>query len=143
MRSSKASSPSSLTSELASLPHAELELRWAKARADELEAVRARQAVEDELTRRHPLPPEFKGKKSLGHFTIEHRTRLKVDVERLQIIALDESLGPMLGSLFRWSPEVAPEMWELAPEPVRQALAPAVQVERPRPRFELNIRGDR
>lgn len=120
----------------------ELAESWIRAKREEADAVSARRAIEDELTRLLAVKETEEGQTTFhdGPFAIKVTCRMtrKVDAEALQELALESGIGhDTLSALFRWKPELNMKEWKAAAQEITSALAGAITTTAGRPSFTI------
>lgn len=120
----------------------ELAQEWVRTKKEEADAVSARRAIEDELTRLLAVKETEEGQTTFhdGAYSIKVTCRMtrKVDAEALQELALESGIGhDTLSALFRWKPELNMKEWKAASPELTSALSGAITTTAGRPSFAI------
>lgn len=110
---------------------ADLSAAWMEAKKAEENAVDARRAIEDQISKALALKEGDEGSltRRIDGFIIKTTCRLnhKIDGEMLQELAQDAGIGTdVLSGLFRWKPEMNAKEWRAASPTITGALAGAI-----------------
>lgn len=116
---------------------------WHEAKAAELAATAKRREAEDALVEAMRLNPAHEGttRAAAGVFEVKATQRItrKVDADMVQEIAAEHGMSYMLGSLFRWKPEINVKAWDACSDDIKRALAPAITATPGRATFSISV----
>jgi len=123
----------------------ELAESWIRAKREESDAISARRAIEDELTRLLAVKETEEGQTTFhdGPFAIKVTCRMtrKVDGDMLQELALENGLEQSsLSTLFRWKPELNMKEWKAAAPEITSVLSGAITTTAGRPSFSIETK---
>lgn len=123
----------------------ELAQEWMRAKKEEADAVSARRAIEDEMTRLLAIKEAEEGQTTFhdGGITIKVTCRMtrKVDSDLLQELALESGIEQAhLSTLFRWKPELNMKEWKAAAPEITSALSGAITTTAGRPSFAIETK---
>lgn len=120
--------------------------QWLEAKYIESEAAKKRRAIEDQLASELSVDTTVEGSKSykIADFKIKTTVRMnrRIDADALQEIAREHGLTDMLGSLFRWKPELNMREWKAASEEITKPFLAAITTEPGRPSFSIEYTGE-
>jgi len=111
--------------------------RWVKLKKIETRINEMRRVIEDTILSN--LDPAFsKLQTSDGiKVSISKTDSVKINSEILQDLAEKSGITETLNTLFRWKPELEKKSWKKASASIREALAPAISIQKTRPSFKL------
>lgn len=120
---------------------------WAKAKAEEADAVSRRRAIEDRITELLELDAAKEGTstaKTETGYVIKTTSRLnrKVDADKLQELAAEHGLTEHLSKLFRWSAEISMTAWKGAADNITRPLLGAIETKPGRPTYSISKKED-
>ena len=123
----------------------ELAQEWVRAKKEEADAVSARRAIEDELTRLLAVKETEEGQTTFhdGAYSIKVTCRMtrKVDSDLLQELALENGVEQAhLSTLFRWKPELNMKEWKAAAPDLTSVLSGAITTTAGRPSFSIEAK---
>lgn len=123
----------------------ELAQEWVRAKKEEADAVSARRAIEDELTRLLAVKETEEGQTTFhdGAYSIKVTCRMtrKVDSYLLQELALEHGIEQShLSTLFRWKPELNMKEWKAAAPDLTSVLSGAITTTAGRPSFSIEAK---
>ena len=110
---------------------------WQMAKEAEKSAISRRRDIEDELIRTLDIDTTVEGTQTFGVIKVAPRIDRKVDAQKVQELAAEYGIEPMLSSLFRWTPELNMAVWKATDERITAALAPAITVKPGRASFSI------
>ena len=102
---------------------------WIKAKAMEKAATEKRRGIEDKLVEQLAIPENFEGSKTIKTdyvVKITGRMNRKVDVDKLQDIAIEQGTSDMLGKLFRWKADINTAIWRSTDKEITDPLLGAI-----------------
>jgi len=119
---------------------------WLKLKAEEKTASDKRREIEDILAGMLKIAPFVEGTTSgeAGNFKYKVVNRLtrKVDVDKLQSIAVENGLLGHLNDLFRWSAEINLLQWKRTSSKITDVLSEAITTKNGRPSFSIETTGE-
>ena len=119
-----------------------LVLLWTQYKNEELNAIKNRREIEDQMSKILEINPANEGTVVLDadEYTIKVQTRLarKVDTDLLQEVAAEHGLSNHLTDLFRWKADLDMKAWKAAAPEITSVLAQAVTTTSGRPSFSIS-----
>lgn len=119
-----------------------LVLLWTQYKNEELNAIKNRREIEDQMSKILEINPAHEGTVVLDadEYTVKVQTRLarKVDTDLLQEIAAEHGLSNHLTDLFRWKADLDMKAWKAAAPEITSVLAQAVTTTSGRPSFSIS-----
>ena len=117
---------------------------WLRFKIDEEKATTERRKIEDQMVKLLAIPDNFEGTETAEPegFVVKVSGRIdrKVDLNKLQELALESGLSDQLPNLFRWKPEVNMAAWKAADKSITQLLAGAITAKPGRSTFKITIK---
>jgi hypothetical protein len=109
---------------------------WQLAKDAEDAAKDARLTAELQIIAALGKPDNFKGTARLDGVSVSFGESVKVDAGYLQSVAGHPNVGRYtLDKLFRWKAELNAKAWKEAPEEIKRALSPALEIKPSKPSF--------
>ena len=119
-----------------------LVLLWTQYKNEELNAIKNRREIEDQMSKILEINPANEGTVLLDadEYTVKVQTRLarKVDTDLLQEVAAEHGLSNHLTDLFRWKADLDMKAWKAASPEITSVLAQAVTTTSGRPSFSIS-----
>lgn len=119
-----------------------LVLLWTQYKNQELDAIKNRREIEDQMSKILEINPAHEGTVVLDadEYTVKVQTRLarKVDTDLLQEVAAEHGLSNHLTDLFRWKADLDMKAWKAAAPEITSVLAQAVTTTSGRPSFSIS-----
>lgn len=119
-----------------------LVLLWTQYKNEELNAIKNRREIEDQMSKILEINPANEGTVVLDadEYTVKVQTRLarKVDTDLLQEVAAEHGLSNHLTDLFRWKADLDMKAWKAASPEITSVLAQAVTTTSGRPSFSIS-----
>lgn len=119
-----------------------LVLLWTQYKNEELNAIKNRREIEDQMSKILEINPANEGTVVLDadEYTVKVQTRLtrKVDTDLLQEVAAEHGLSNHLTDLFRWKADLDMKAWKAAAPEITSVLAQAVTTTSGRPSFSIS-----
>ena len=119
-----------------------LVLLWTQYKNQELDAIKNRREIEDQMSKILEINPANEGTVVLDadEYTVKVQTRLarKVDTDLLQEVAAEHGLSNHLTDLFRWKADLDMKAWKAASPEITSVLAQAVTTTSGRPSFSIS-----
>lgn len=119
---------------------------WLRLKAEEKTASDKRKGIEDILAGMLKIAANVEGTTSgeAGKFKYKVINRLtrKIDVDKLQEIAIKNGLTNHLNDLFRWSAEINMLQWKRYDSKIKDVLSEAITTKNGRPSFSIETTGE-
>lgn len=119
-----------------------LVLLWTQYKNQELDAIKNRREIEDQMSKILEINPANEGTVvcDADEYTVKVQTRLtrKVDTDLLQEVAAEHGLSNHLTDLFRWKADLDMKAWKAAAPEITSVLAQAVTTTSGRPSFSIS-----
>jgi hypothetical protein len=109
---------------------------WRLSKDAEDAAKDARLTAELQIIAALGKPDNFKGTAHLDGVSVSFGESVKVDGVALRNIVEDHGLNvEIIDELIRWKPELNAKAWKEAPEEIKRALSPALEIKPSKPAF--------